>query len=275
MGLVFAIEEFSAFDGPGIRTTVFLKGCKLNCSWCHNPEGKSLKNEIIKNNNGCLGCKKCIEDTGFLTEKSILKCPKNLIRFAAKEYTPEQLAEKVLKNKDFFDFSNGGVTFSGGEPTVQYEFLVKCLKLLKNKVNRALQTCGYLEEDKFKVLLKNTDCFLYDLKIIDNEKHIKYTGVSNKLILNNYKALVKENVKHYARTPLIPTVTDTEENITDICEFLTDLGENKIQLLPYNSAAGAKYHLINKKYSPCFNDKIQCNPHLEIFKRFGIKAEIL
>ncbi len=273
---VFSIEEFSTFDGPGIRTTVFLKGCPLKCSWCHNPEGQNFQNEIMKARSGCVGCGACIKaGGGKLTEQSIKVCPNNLLRFSGVEYTSEELVKKIEKNFDLLKMSNGGITFSGGEPLANSNFLIECLSMLKGEIHTAVQTSGFCDERIFKKVLELSDYFLFDIKLIDEEKHIKYTGVSNKKILNNFKTLCKSGKLFTVRTPLIPTVTDTEENLTDIAHFLKELGVKNIELLPYNKAAGGKYAAVGRRFEPDYDENIECNKDTEIFKAIGIDAVIL
>jgi len=175
-GNVFSIEEFSVFDGPGIRTTVFLKGCPLKCSWCHNPEGQNFDTEIIKTPNGCIGCGNCLktsiikDDVSILTEESIKKCPQNLIKFCGEIYESKDLFQKLLKNKRILQ-NGGGVTFSGGEPFVQKDFLFEMLSKLKNNLHTAIQTSGYCDEKVFGESLKLANYFLFDIKLANEDMH--------------------------------------------------------------------------------------------------------
>ncbi len=275
--LIFSIEEFSTFDGPGIRTTVFLKGCPLRCEWCHNPEGQSFENQIIKSPNGCTGCQRCTENkiNGMYTEKSIISCPNRLLRYCAEEYTSASLIEKLCENTDILNTSGGGVTFSGGEPLSHPDFLYECLMLLRNKTHRATQTSGFCRPEIFEKILYETDYILFDIKLVDPKRHIKYTGVSNDWILQNFTTLAKSDKKFVIRTPLIPTVTDTEENITAIAELLKSNNINYIELLPYNKFAGGKYKLVDMTYLPTFDESVPSNPRKEIFNAFGICAKVL
>ena len=279
--LVFSIEEFSVFDGPGIRTSVFFMGCPLRCEWCHNPEGQSFKNRIVRSPNGCIGCQSCVKNAQVIngeaqfTEMSISACPRNLLRYCGKEYTADELCAKLLKNAAILNSSGGGITFSGGEPTSNGEFLIDCLSRLDGKLNRAVQTCGYCGSELWQKVLENADYLLFDIKLMDDTAHKKYTGVSNAPILENFKHLLKSSKSFVIRTPLIPTVTDTEENITAIAHLLKDNGINYIELLPYNKMAGSKYRLAGMEYSPSFDTNIPCNPRTEIFEGFGIKAKIV
>lgn len=275
--LVFSIEEFSVFDGPGIRTSVFLSGCPLRCEWCHNPEGQSFTNRILRNEQGCVGCGNCFrystDNCGKpqFSEKSIKMCPKGLLRYNAVRYSASELVEKLSKNFDVLE----GVTFSGGEPLCHSEFVIECFELMKGKTSRALQTSGYADGEVFCKTLEHTDYVLYDIKLVDPKEHLRYTGVDNQKILNNLKTLSKSGKQFVIRTPLIPTVTDTKSNITAICELLCQNGINKIELLPYNKFAGAKYHLVDKEYAPSFNGEDPCEFHTDIFKSYSIQATIM
>lgn len=279
--LIFSIEEFSVFDGPGIRTSVFLMGCPLRCEWCHNPEGQGFSNFIMRSQNGCIGCGECIKHAVLkngkheFTEESIKNCPRGLLRYCAEEMSSAELCQRLEKNLDVLNSTGGGVTFSGGEPTANPDFLLECLSLLKGKTNRAVQTCGYCAPNLFDKILQNCDYMLFDVKLADNALHKKYTGVSNENILKNLQALAHGNIDFVIRTPLIPTVTDTEDNIRAIAELLSLNGVGYIELLPYNKMAGAKYGLASKTYSPSFDGTLPVNPRAHIFEQYGIEVKII
>lgn len=280
MGIVFSVEEFSVYDGPGIRTSVFLKGCPLRCSWCHNPEGQRAEPEIVRGPNGCIGCGNCIKtaekkgDGYVLTEESIKKCPQNLIRHCGDEYTPGELCRKLLKNKVILS-RGGGVTFSGGEPFMQKDFLMECLSLLKGELHTAVQTCGYTDADTFARALELADYFLYDIKLVDNGLHKRYTGVSNERIQENFKTLAQSGKYFVVRVPLIPGVIDTEENITAIARLISSYGITYAELLPYNKMAGGKYKLAMREYKPDFDKTAESQPREDIFDKYNIKVKIL
>lgn len=280
VGNVFSIEEFSVYDGPGIRSTVFLKGCPLRCSWCHNPEGQLRETEIVRSPNGCIECGNCqrlgkTENGRFvLTDECIKNCPMNLIRACGDEMTAEELCRKVLKNERILK-NGGGVTFSGGEPFAQSEFMFACLSILKGRLHTAIQTSGYCDEDVFKTALQLSDYFLFDLKLIDDSLHKRYTGVSNKKILNNFKLLVQSGNDFVVRTPLIPNVTDTEENLSAIAQLLDENGVRYIELLPYNKMAGAKYKLVLRSYRPDFDETAEVNTRIDLFKKYNISVKIM
>lgn len=280
-GLVFQIEEFSVNDGPGIRTTVFLKGCPLRCEWCHNPEGQDFCNMIIRNENGCRKCGKCFEtavkDGNFyrFTDKSILACPENLLRYSAKEYTAKELETELSPNFDILNRTGGGVTFSGGEPLSQPEFLIEVLRRLKGKVNLAVQTSGYAPAEIFEQALSLADFFLLDIKLCDEAEHIKYTKASNRLILSNFERLCESKKNFLIRTPLIPQVTDTPDNLEKIARLLSSHNVGYIELLPYNPMAGAKYSLVGQEYKPSFDAQIPVSADTKIFEKYGIEAKIM
>ncbi|MBE5751843.1 MAG: radical SAM protein [Clostridiales bacterium] len=274
MGRIFSIEEFSTFDGPGIRTTVFLKGCPLKCAWCHNPEGQAFEKEYMRSPNGCLGCKKCEDESGRLTEKSIGACPRNLVRAVGEEYTPQRLADKILKNAEILRASGGGVTFSGGEPLSQSQFIVDCVSRL-NGLHAALQTSGFANCETFESVLSVCDFVLYDLKIMDDDAHRQWCGVGNEKILKNYDLLVKSGKAFVTRIPLIPSVTDTRENLSAIARFIKDKGVEHAELLPYNKMAGGKYKALQRRYAPNFDEtNVSQNPE-RFLAEYGIKAKIM
>lgn len=280
-GQIFSIEEFSTFDGPGIRTTVFLKGCPLKCMWCHNPEGQNFASQLMRSFNGCLHCGACtkagMEATGTpcLTEESITACPRNLIRWCGEAVLPEELVQRLDKLLWMLNSSGGGITFSGGEPLSQPEFLLECLMLLNGKTHRAVQTSGYASEAVFRKVLSHCDYMLFDLKHMDHLLHRKYTGVSNEPILRNYRILAQSDVPFITRIPLIPGVNDTADNLTATAMLLQSLQVNRIELLPYNTGAGAKYASVGMSYSPTFDPTVTPNPHKEIFLNYGIEVHVL
>ena len=281
LGRIFSIEEFSIYDGPGVRTSVFLKGCPMRCSWCHNPEGQLFDREIVRSPNGCTDCGCCTANAIFdgekikYTEASIKACPMKLLRYSGEDVDSAEIVRRVMKNEKMLKMLGGGVTFSGGEPLSQSEFLFDALERLDGKLHRAIQTSGFAPESVFEKALSISDYFLYDLKIIDENDHITHVGVSNKNIISNFKLLAKSGKPFAVRIPLIPTVTDTEKNISDICELMRECGVAYAELLPYNSMAGGKYKLVGREYRPTFDEKIPCESRVDIFKKYGIGVKIL
>ena len=232
-GIIFDIKKFAIHDGPGIRTTVFLKGCPLRCWWCHNPESfREFPAAIAQ------------KDNLNLQEKSIHS------NFSAGvEYSVNELKEEIKKDIIFYDESGGGVTFSGGEPMMQVNFLGEILRECKKmEISTAIDTSGYAESDAFESVYPLTDIFLFDLKLIDNRDHLKYTEVSNEIILNNLRLLAGKGNKVVIRIPLIPGITDTEKNLNEIAAFVKKLSYvMKIDLLPYNIFTESKYNRLNTK----------------------------
>ena len=278
-GRVFSIEEFSIHDGPGIRITVFLKGCPLRCVWCHSPEGVSYEKQMVKSPNGCLNCGNCIKASeekfgvSKLTTASVSACPQRLIRECGEDYSAQELTDKILKKAVFLE--DGGVTFSGGEPLLQAEFLIDCLKILDGKVHRAIQTSGYAKPEIFNKVLENVDYVLFDLKIMDVEKSIEYTSKDNSQIKQNFITLAKSGKEFVVRVPLIPTITDTEENVTKIAQFMSENGAKKVELMPYHKLTGSKYAMVGEKYTPPFDQTVLVNCRENIFGKYGISIKIL
>ncbi|MBO5726123.1 MAG: glycyl-radical enzyme activating protein [Clostridia bacterium] len=247
-GTVFDIKEMTVHDGPGSRVTVFLKGCPLRCLWCHNPEGLSPEPQLMIKENLCEKCGLCMRGCTHAEcqpfERCLHSCPKGLVTLAGVEYEPKQLAEKLLKYKDFLNSVGGGITFSGGEPLLQAEFVLQTLKHIKG-IHIALQTSGYCESDVFKEVLKKVDYVLYDIKLADTDEHLKYTGVDNHLILENYKILAKKCLPHVVRIPLIPGITDTPENLSAIAEIV---GDTRVEIMRYNHFAPSKYKMVGLEF---------------------------
>ena len=273
VGRIFSIEEFSTFDGPGMRCTIFMKGCPLKCQWCHNPEGQRFEAEILRSPNGCIGCGTC-ERTGMCLE-SIPLCPQHLLRLCGEELTPQALVDRLSTKLDMLALVGGGITFSGGEPLSQADFVLECLKLLKGRAHRAVQTSGFCPMHTFREVLQNTDYILFDLKHLDSKIHKLYTGVGNEQILSNYHALVESGVPFITRIPLIPGVNDTESNITATAQLLQSLDVHEIELLPYNKAAGAKYKAVRREYTVSFDPTQEPKNHISIFENHEIEVRVL
>lgn len=252
--LIVDVKRNSLDDGPGIRTIIFFKGCPLSCVWCQNPETKLATQEISFSKEECLNCKKCLEvcdkgavdfsydyridrDKCDLCGKCIEICPNEALKFAGKEYDIKTLSKLILKDKIFYDNSGGGVTLSGGEPTLHMVYVHQLLKELKNEnIHICLETCGYYNREKFnELILHYLDLIYFDLKIFDSNLHKKYCGVSNEIILQNFEDLIKNNdIEILPRIPLIPKITATKENLEDLKNYLKSLKIKKIGLLPYN-----------------------------------------
>ena len=249
MGLIFDIKEFALNDGSGIRTTVFFKGCPLRCIWCHNPEGLSPRRELYLKQKGCLHCGLCLRPCKHPDCQGLGRClhicPKNLVGVAGVEWDAAALSERLLRQAGIYRETGGGVTLSGGEPLLQWEFACELLELLHGKAHTALETSGYADGDVFRAVVGRCDFVYMDLKLMDNEAHRAYTGVSNDRILRNAAFLKSSGKPHAFRTPLIPGITDTAENLAAIRAFV---GTDAWECLPYNTLAPAKYASVGRKF---------------------------
>lgn len=247
-GIIFSIEEFAVNDGPGIRTTVFLKGCPLRCMWCHNPEGQSPKPQPLTKQGRTEMCGYSID--------------------------AESLATRIKRDEDIFRDSNGGVTFTGGEPLVQAQFLCDVMDRLDG-IHKAVETCGHASTEVFQRVLDRVDFVLFDIKIADSDLHKRYTGVGNELIKANLKRLCESGKPFVARVPLIPGVNDTLENMEATANLLQGAkGLQRVELLRYHKTAGAKYPMIGLEYKPDFDENAIPKIH-DTFTEKGIKLLIL
>ena len=279
-GTVFDIKQLAVFDGPGARTTVFLKGCPLRCMWCHNPEGLSPLPQLMVSKNSCTHCGKCLSvcpspGDCILCGKCTKVCPNNLRKICGNIYTPEQLATLLLRDKDYLTSLGGGVTFSGGEPTLQHEFLLETVELLGD-MHKAVETCGYCTSEIFKSVIDAMDYVMMDLKLIDPVKHKYYTGVDNAPILKNLEQLKNSGKTFRIRIPVIPGANDYDENFEATAKLLVNCPTlDMVELLPYHKTAGAKYTMVNMEYSPSFDISAKPNINTELFKSYGINCSRL
>lgn len=253
-GIIFDIERNSFVDGPGIRTTVFFKGCNLKCAWCHNPESQSPARQMMFYENLCKDCGKCkavcpSPEKCMLCGKCELYCPANARKVCGKEYTVNEVLAEVIKDKSYYDNSGGGVTFSGGECMLQVDFLIGILKACKEKgIHTAVDTAGHVSFEVFEKVLPFTDLFLYDLKVWDREKHRKYVGVGNEQILRNLEKLLQRGARVWVRIPVIPGVNDSVAEMEYIRNFLQKAGKaEKVELLPYHAMGEHKYGALGRK----------------------------
>lgn len=266
---IFDIKPYAINDGPGIRLTIFFKGCPLECKWCHNPESISPKVQKLYSEKKCIGAQKCIEvcpnDAMVLTNKGIITdnekcnicglcaeaCPTKAFEISGKQYTKAQLLERIEKERAFFESSGGGVTLSGGEPMMHSETAIPLLKELGLKgIHRTVDTCGYVSSKTMESFMNHTDLFLFDLKVVDEKKHLKYTGKSNGIIIENLKLLSKSNKDFIVRIPLIKGINTTEKDIIQFAELISYLPNKplEINILPYHDIAKMKYQKMGSKY---------------------------
>ncbi len=279
-GTVFDIKQLAVFDGPGIRTTVFLKGCPLRCVWCHNPEGLSAEKQLMVSTGNCINCgacKKACPDEGQCTAcgKCVRVCPLHLRKICGTVYGDDELAQKLLKDKDILEKNGGGITFSGGEPTAQPAFLLSVLRKLRG-MHRAIETCGCCAPDIFREILAELDYVIMDLKLIDPEEHKKWTGRDNQLILHNLEAVKNSGLPFIIRIPVIPGVNDSERNFEDTAKLLAGTPFlERVELLPYHKTAGAKYPMVGRRYQLAFQEDGIPDENTEMFEKYGINVKLM
>lgn len=247
-GVIFDIKEFAVHDGPGLRSTVFFKGCPLRCIWCHNPEGLSKEPQLMASENVCLHCGlcriPCTHPDCRPFGRCLHICPKGLLRLSGETVSSQQLLQRLRRNRLLFT-KQGGVTFSGGEPLMQGDFLLEVLSGLSD-VHTAIETSGYCAPALFQQVISQVKLIYMDLKLADDKAHRKFTGVSNRPILENLEQLRRSGQPCVIRTPLIPGITDREENLRAIRALCGGLSQ---EYLPYNQMAGAKYTMLGMPFA--------------------------
>ncbi|HEY76743.1 MAG TPA: glycyl-radical enzyme activating protein [Thermoflexia bacterium] len=267
-GTVFDIKRFSIHDGPGIRTTVFLKGCPLRCWWCHNPESQDPRPELILRAERCIGCGACVEaceagaiyveDGRIYTDRTRCTrcgactevCYAEAREMAGQEMSVEAVMAEIERDVTFYDTSGGGVTFSGGEPLTQPDFLLALLRACRERgIHTAVDTCGYGPWETMAAVAEETDLLLYDLKLMDEAKHRRYTGVSNRPILDNLRRLAERGTPIFLRVPIVPGINDSEEELRRLAAFAANLPNvNRVDLLPYHPTGKGKYERLGRDY---------------------------
>lgn len=267
-GLVFDIQKFALHDGPGIRTTVFLKGCPLNCVCCCNPESQNFQPQLSFDISKCNGCMKCIDicpvnailidetkikvDFSVCTAcgKCVDECPDSAFRIYGNEMTAQQVLEEVVKDKNYFENSGGGITLSGGEVMAQIDFAIEILQLAKSQnIHTIIETSGYSKTENFKNVLPFVDLFLFDYKHTDKQLHKKYTGAELTLILENLELLYQQNASILLRCLIIPGINDNQTHFQGICNISHTYPDLKgIEILSYHNFGASKYTKTGKKY---------------------------
>ena len=267
-GIVFDIKKYSINDGPGIRTTIFLKGCPLRCQWCHNPEGQSPQPEVIFRSSLCDQCGECLNTcqhgaitwgrNGPLTDRGLCKCCGECAetclaearQLVGESMSVQEVMEEIRKDIAFFDESVGGVTLSGGEPLMQSDFALELVKACREQeIHTVLDTCGLAPWSVVRKFTPHVNLFLYDLKALDVERHLQATGQTNEIILDNLRRLSRIGAEVLVRIPVIPGVNDDQDEMNRIGAFLAGLPKrHPVELLAYHDIAAAKYGGLDRAY---------------------------
>jgi pyruvate formate lyase activating enzyme len=296
-GLVFNIQKYSVQDGPGIRTTVFLKGCPLCCEWCHNPESQSARPQVIVLENRCIACGQCRETCTFaatlggagplpreiegctLCGECVDACPTSARQIVGKRMAVDEVMDEITRDRIFYDDSCGGITFSGGEPLAQPAFLKELLIACHTRgLRTAVDTCGFACTDLILEIARLTDLVLFDLKLMDDARHRKHTGVSNAPILANLKALDQVHNRIWVRVPLIPGINDDTENLDATAHFVAALsGVQRVNVLPYHKTAVEKFRRLGMVYrlgpvEPPSAERVEAA--LQRFRAVGLEAVV-
>jgi pyruvate formate lyase activating enzyme len=257
-GLVFNIQRFSVHDGPGLRTTVFLKGCPARCPWCHNPESQSHAAELLTFPERCINCGTCREVCPHGTDPARCTacgacaeaCPAGARELAGREMTVREVIDLAARDRIFYDESRGGVTFSGGEPFAQPAFLRGLLAAAKSAgLSTAVDTCGFVPRNLLLEVAPLVDLFLYDLKMLDPERHLRIVGVPLAPILSNLEALASIGSRIWLRVPIVPSFTDGDRDLDALARRAASLpGVSQVSLLPYHATGAGKFRRLHKDY---------------------------
>lgn len=254
-GVVFDIKEFAVFDGPGIRTTVFMKGCPLRCQWCHNPEGLSPQPQLMVSKAACTGCGACktvcpSPERCTACGKCIAACRGGFRKIVGQHWSADDLASRLLKDRDVYTFGGGGVTFSGGEPLMQWRFVEDVIGRLDG-VHTAIETSGFASDSVFCAAMDRCDLIMLDWKVSDPDKHRRYTGVDQEPIRRHAEMLARGNTPFILRMPIIPGVNDEPSHFEEAARLVAGSASLlRVELLPYQPAAGAKYEMVGMQYAP-------------------------
>jgi pyruvate formate lyase activating enzyme len=298
-GIVFDIKRFAVHDGPGIRTSVFLKGCPLKCIWCQNPEGNAGDSELWYFENKCVHCYACIgacpeqalEKSGDDIQSIVIDrakcrllgacvdaCPSGALSFVGREMSDDDVAAEVLKDRTFYETSGGGVTLTGGDPCMQAEFskaiLEKCRAL---SIHTVVQSCLHADNARVMALSPFVDLFIADLKFFDSALHAEHTGASNEIIRKNFEALAAAGANLLVRIPLIPGYTATEENLSALADYVRETREDiPVELINYNPLCKSKYERLGRTYPLASETDIYTDAQMSGFKELirnrGVKC---
>jgi pyruvate formate lyase activating enzyme len=296
--LIFDIKRYAINDGPGIRITIFFKGCPLKCAWCHNPESQLPAQQKFYTASRCIGARDCIEicpnnalsltPDGIVTDwelcnlcgKCAEACPTKAIEMSGRFYTSQELLKIIEKERVHFVQSGGGVTISGGEPLMFPEFLIELLVLCKQAgIHTTVDTSGFAPEESILKVAKHTDLFLYDLKMMDPVQHKKWTGVDNKRILENLKILINAGKPVNIRVPLIKNVNADEQNLRATAQFISNLNGKipSVNLLPYHPIGKGKYRKMGLPWSSFGMEELtekEVEQAIQLFKGYGLEVEV-
>jgi len=297
-GWIFNIQRYSLQDGPGIRTTVFFKGCPLRCWWCDNPESQGTSPELLYFDSLCVRCYRCVDacpsgatnvspDGSIGIERSLCKacgkcvevCLSEARFISGRPVMVRKVLEQVKADSLFYKNSGGGVTASGGEPTLQPDFLLRFFKGCQRLgFTTCLDTCGYVQWELLERILEYTDMVLYDIKHMDPLRHIEFTGVDNQLILENAKRVVARGIPLTIRVPLIPGCNDSTQDLEALGRYVVGLGNRKLELLPYHQLGTKKYERLGQKYrlegAQLFTEKV-IKDKVMLLNSYGLEVEII
>ncbi len=279
-GIVFDIKEFAVFDGPGIRTTVFMKGCPLRCQWCHNPEGLLPRPQLMVSHAACTHCGACeaaCPSPGrcLACGKCVPACRGNFRKIVGTPWRADALIRRLQRDADVYALSGGGVTFSGGEPLLQWAFVKEVLDGLAG-MHRAIETSGYASDEVFRSAMRTCDLILMDWKVSDPDLHRRFTGVDSALIRRHVEELAQGSVPFILRMPIIPGVNDNRAHFETVARMV---GHSpmlvRVEVLPYQRAAGAKYEMVGMTYGPEFDEAAEMRFFTDCFSAAGIPFSLL